>query len=123
MDDMTHESAGSTEPIEVACAFCAGVGKDPFGVMYAGSTCQVCGGAGVRRLAAPVTECVFCKGTGVYPGSRLTCTSCGGVGQVMIPEDAVTCRACAGSGRAKDDYWPDSPLPCGRCGGKGVVAR
>ena len=120
--DPPADAVGAEGQVEVVCAFCAGKGKDPFGVMYAGSTCQVCGGAGTRRLAPPVAECVYCGGTGVYPGSRLTCTSCGGVGQVTIPADAVACPACAGSGRAKDDFWPDSPLPCGVCGGKGVVA-
>ena len=122
MDAMTDDRAGAAGQIEVACAFCTGKGKDRFGVMYAGSTCQVCGGTGVRTLAPPAARCAYCGGTGVYPGSRLTCTSCGGIGQVTIPEDAVTCRTCAGSGRAKDDFWADSPLPCGRCGGKGVVA-
>ena len=122
MNAMRDDRAGSAGRIEVACAFCAGTGTDPFGVMYVGSTCQVCGGAGVRRLAPPVADCAYCGRTGVFPGSRLTCTSCGGVGQVTIPEAAVTCPTCAGSGRAKDDFWPDSPLPCGVCGGKGVVA-
>lgn len=117
-----RDIAGSAQGIEVVCAFCAGKGTDPFKVMYVGSRCQVCGGTGVRKLAAPVAWCRFCEGTGVYPGSRLTCTSCGGVGQVMIPDGAVTCLACEGSGRARDDFWPESPLPCGRCGGKGVVA-
>ena len=117
------DEARLAQHVEVTCAFCAGTGTDPFGVMSPVSTCQVCGGAGARKLVAPVAQCAFCGGTGVYPGSRLTCTSCGGVGQMMVPEDAVTCSACSGSGRAKDDFWPDSPLPCGRCGGKGVVAR
>ena len=122
MDEMTDHRVGSAGRVEVACAFCGGKGKDRFGKMYAGSTCEVCGGAGMRRLARPVAECVYCRGTGVYPGSWLTCTSCGGVGQVTIPKEAETCPACSGSGRAKDDYWPDSPLPCSVCGGKGVVA-
>lgn len=108
--------------VEVICAFCRGKGIDPFGVMSPLSTCQVCGGKGVRELPAPVARCAFCRATGVYSDSRLTCTSCGGVGWVAIPEGAVTCPVCGGSGRAKDDFWPDSPLPCGHCGGKGVVA-
>ena len=122
MEFMSDDSTGSARRIEVACAFCAGKGKDRSGVMYAGSICQVCGGAGVRRLAPPVATCPYCGGTGDYPGSRLTCTSCGGIGRVTIPKGAVACPTCGGSGCAKDDFWPDSPLSCGVCGGKGVVA-
>lgn len=110
------------EAIEVKCAFCGGTGHDPFGVLSPLASCSVCGGRGERLLRPPVGECAFCQGTGVYPGSRLTCTSCGGVGQVELPLTAVTCPRCGGSGRACDDLWPDSTLPCGSCGGKGVVA-
>ena len=117
-----EEKGGQMKQVEVTCAFCGGKGTDPFGVMSPLSTCQVCRGAGVRTLPAPVAGCACCGSTGVYPRSRLTCTSCGGVGQVAIPEGAVACPVCGGSGQAKDDFWPDSPLPCGHCGGKGVVA-
>lgn len=108
--------AGDDGIAVVDCAFCRGEGRSPSG------KCQVCGGAGVRRLKAPVARCAYCRGTGVSPGSRLTCTSCGGVGQVAIPEGAVACPDCGGSGWAKDGMWSGSPLPCGRCRGKGVVA-
>ena len=68
VDGMTNDTGGLAGRIEVACAFCRGKGTDRFEVMYAGSICEVCGGAGVRGLAQPVAGCVFCGGTGVYPG-------------------------------------------------------
>ncbi len=106
--------------VEVVCAFCGGRGRDPFGVMSTLATCQVCGGTGVRRwLRTPAVPCAFCRGTGVYPGSRLSCTSCGGVGQVHVPEGGVRCPACKGT--ARDGFWSDSSLPCGYCRGTGWV--
>jgi hypothetical protein len=116
----------TTAAVEVICAFCGGKGKDPFGILSALATCQVCGGSGRRTLWLPTAPCPFCSGTGVHPGSRNTCTTCGGVGTVEIPDDAVTCPCCGGTGWAADDanyIWPDSPLSCGCCRGKGVVAK
>lgn len=117
--------AGPGEKIEMTCAFCAGRGKDPFGIMSSLATCQVCGGAGRRVLHQPTAPCAFCRGTGVHPGSRLTCTTCGGVGTVEVNAGAVTCPCCGGTGRAAECaryIWPDSPLSCLWCGGKGFVA-
>lgn len=108
---------------DVICAFCGGTGKDPFGIMSPLATCQVCGGTGQRTLHLPTAPCAFCRGTGIHPFSRLTCTTCGGVGIVEIPTHAVTCPCCGGTGRAADFIWPDSPLSCTCCGGKGVVAK
>ena len=117
------QKAGPKRPTtNVLCAFCGGKGLDPFGIMSPLATCQVCGAAGRRTLSPPTRPCAFCRGTGVYPGSRLTCTTCGGVGTVQVPADAVTCPCCGGSGRAADYIWPDSPLSCSCCYGKGVVA-
>jgi DnaJ-class molecular chaperone len=42
---------------------------------------------------------------------------------VHIPEDAVTCPACIGTGRAAAIIWPDSPLSCFYCRGKGKVSK
>jgi DnaJ-class molecular chaperone len=113
--------AGPGEKIEMTCAFCAGRGKDPFGIMSSLAACQVCGGKGRRTLRQPTAPCAFCRGTGVHPGSRLTCTTCGGAGRVETTAAAVTCRCCDGTGRSADDIWPDSPLSCVCCGGKGFV--
>jgi len=110
--------------IKAPCAFCSGKGRDPFGIMSALSTCQVCGGIGLRRLRRPTVSCAFCGGTGVHPGSRLTCTTCGGLGTVEVPTKTASCPCCGGSGRAADckGHWPDTPLCCTWCGGKGVIA-
>jgi DnaJ-class molecular chaperone len=109
----------------VTCAFCGGKGRDPFGIMSPLATCQVCNGIGRRTLHQPTAPCAFCRGTGVHPRSRLTCTTCSGVGTVEVTAGAVTCPCCDGSGRAAhyaDYIWPDSPLACLWCGGKGVAA-
>lgn len=109
------------EPIEVICAFCGGTGRDPFGVMSPLALCQVCGGRGFHILHAAIARCPFCQGTGIHPHSRNTCTACQGVGQVEVSADASPCPRCGGSGRAADDNWPDSPLPCSHCRGRGLV--
>jgi len=117
--------ADADAQVEVLCAFCSGMGKDPFGIMSPLATCQVCSGTGRHTLRQPTAPCPFCQGTGVHPGSRNTCTTCGGVGTVEIPEDAVACPCCGGTGQAADDVdyiWPDSPLSCGCCRGKGVIS-
>jgi len=107
--------------VVLTCAFCGGTGRDPFGILSRLATCQVCGGTGRRSLHSPTATCAFCQGKGVHPGSRNTCTTCGGVGTVEIPANAIVCPCCDGTGKAADYIWPDSPLSCGCCGGKGVV--
>jgi len=107
--------------VQVVCAFCRGKGRDPFDIMSPLATCQVCGGTGSRQLHPPTAPCAFCKGTGIHPGLRMTCTTCGGVGTVEIPTNVLTCPGCGGTGRAADSKWPDSPLSCSRCKGKGIV--
>jgi DnaJ-class molecular chaperone len=110
---------------DVACSFCGGEGRDPFGVMSALATCQVCGGTGRRALRQPTASCAFCRGTGVHPGSRMVCTSCDGVGTVEVAEAAAMCPCCSGTGRAGDDPKHSAlhiPLSCVSCGGKGLVA-
>jgi len=91
--------ADADAQVEVICAFCGGMGKDPFGIMSPLATCQVCSGTGRHTLRQPTAPCPFCQGTGVHPGSRNTCTTCGGVGTVEIPEDAVACPCCGGTGQ------------------------
>jgi len=115
MSTVKKGAAGAVPKVEVTCAFCRGKGT------LRQRTCQVCGGRGVKSLRAPVARCLPCRGTGHAPGSsQLTCSACNGVGQVTIPAAAVPCPACGGTGRNKEH--PDSPLPCARCRGKGVVA-
>ncbi len=115
MSTVKKGAAGAVPKVDVTCAFCRGKGT------LRHRTCQVCGGAGVRTLRAPVARCLPCRGTGHAPSSsQLTCSACNGLGSVTIPEGAVSCPACAGSGRNREH--PDSPLPCARCRGKGVVS-
>ena len=119
---LRHESADDRALVTVVCAFCGGEGRDPFDIMSPLAVCQVCSGKGYHTLAEPIAPCAFCRGTGVHPHSRNTCTSCTGIGMVIIPRDAVTCPRCGGTGRAAEAGWPDSPLSCSYCRGKGVVA-
>ena len=117
--------APQRQTIEVPCAFCGGKGRDPFSIMSPMATCQVCGGKGSRRLHPPTVRCAFCRGTGVYAGTRLTCTTCKGLGTVEVPINTASCPCCDGTGRAvgcDGGHWPDAPLSCTCCGGKGVVA-
>lgn len=68
--------------VTLKCAFCQGKGKDPFELLSKLARCQVCGGRGKVVVLAPFRKCSDCKGTGVYPHSRLTCLVCGGKGVV-----------------------------------------
>jgi len=116
------QTARRTKPrVRVCCAFCHGKGRDPFDIMSPLATCQVCGGTGWVALHPPIVPCAFCRGTGISPGLRMTCTTCGGVGMIEVPDNTLTCPCCGGTGRASDSHWPDSPLSCSRCRGKGVV--
>lgn len=82
--DARSEAGAEAKMVNVTCAFCAARGRDPFGIMSQLATCQVCGGTGRRVLHQPTAPCAFCRGTGVHPGSRMTCTTCRGVGVVEI---------------------------------------
>lgn len=66
----------------ITCAFCQGEGKDPFEIMSELATCQVCGGRGKVTVAKPYVKCAHCQETGISPGSRNVCTTCGGRGVV-----------------------------------------
>jgi len=102
--------------VEVRCAFCKGVGKDPFDLLSKHALCEVCGGSGKVMVAEPLHACAFCRGRGVFPGSRLTCTSCMGRGVVTVKEPAEPCLACLGAG-----VLAGQALPCSVCGGKGLA--
>ena len=104
---------------EMICAFCEGKGKDPFELLSKNANCQVCGGKGRIEVEEPYIECLFCKGSGVYPsGARITCTVCGGKGKVTIKGLTEECPECKGIARNIN-----SGLSCSRCGGKGLVAK
>ncbi len=100
--------------VERQCAYCHGVGKDPFGILSTRSTCGVCGGKGQVRVPTPYIQCAHCKGTGAI--KRFSCTVCRGTGVVYREAmPLITCPTCHGSG-------DDSSLPaleCLNCHGRG----
>ena len=82
---------------EIKCAFCKGIGKDPFDLLSELATCQVCGGTGKVEVVEPAIKCVFCKATGVYPrNARVTCTVCNGKGMVTVKGATEECSKCKG---------------------------
>jgi DnaJ-class molecular chaperone len=99
----------------IKCAFCSGIGKDPYALLSATSDCLVCKGTGQVEVEEPAIACVFCSGTGKNPlGARVTCIVCGGKGMNYCKGN-TKCNQCKGSGK-----WSDG-LPCTRCGGKGLI--
>jgi DnaJ-class molecular chaperone len=101
--------------VEVTCSFCGGHGKDPFGIMSWLSTCCVCGGRGVVRVAAPARPCAHCRGTGAV--KTFTCTVCRGTGFVpLTPGPRLQCPECRGTGADAA-----SGLACLSCRGRGWV--
>jgi len=102
---------------ELCCAFCHGTGKDPFDLLSSHASCEVCGGSGKVTVTEPAHSCAFCRGSGVFPGSRLTCTVCMGKGMVTVAQAAEPCRTCGGAGVRAGRF-----LPCSACGGKGLLA-
>jgi DnaJ-class molecular chaperone len=102
--------------VEVTCSFCGGHGSDPFGIMSWLSTCCVCGGRGVVRVAAPAQICALCRGTGAV--KTFTCTVCRGTGLVpLIPGPLLRCPTCRGTGADAA-----SGLACLSCRGRGWVS-
>ena len=79
-----------------------------------------------KELTIPFKEeCSSCHGTGGRDGSpRITCTKCGGRGQVIYQTQSLfgtmqnvqTCPDCQGSGKVVKDKCPV-------CGGSGYVSR
>lgn len=102
---------------KITCAFCKGVGKDPFGIMSRESTCSVCHGLKEHYILKPYSRCAYCKGTGVEFGTRNSCLSCHGRGYVSQHEGKlVICTSCGGGGMERD-----TGLTCHACHGSGVV--
>lgn len=101
---------------ELICAFCHGLGRDPFDVMSARSACCVCGGSGKVRVQGPVTLCAHCNGSGAI--KTLTCTTCGGKGAVTRPATPIVpCPMCQGTG----DDASASAMACLKCRGSGWI--
>jgi DnaJ-class molecular chaperone len=101
----------------VACSFCRGTGKDPFGIMSTLSSCCACGGKGSIRLDGPHRGCPHCRGSGAV--KTFTCGACRGSGFVPEAEEPnVACPDCQGTGDASGD----PALGCLRCRGRGRVA-
>ena len=104
---------------QITCGFCKGTRKDPFNLLSERAACQVCGGTGKVEVIEPVIRCAFCKGSGVYHNTRITCTVCNGKGMVTAPKSPTEwCPKCEGTGTTID-----SAMPCLKCRGKGVVSK
>ncbi|MBL8472711.1 MAG: molecular chaperone DnaJ [Rhodocyclaceae bacterium] len=78
-------------------------------------------GAETRIRIPSLAECETCHGSGAKPGTKpVTCTSCGGTGQVRIQQGFFsiqqTCPKCHGNGRMVTD-------PCPTCHGAGRVKQ
>lgn len=103
---------------KVHCAFCKGMGKDPFGVMYEGSVCAVCSGSGEHYILKPHTQCAYCKGSGVEFGTRNACLGCHGRGCVSLNSKGpfIRCPSCNGVGMERE-----TKLVCSQCHGTGVL--
>ena len=109
----------SGDRVTIKCAFCGGIGKDPFGLLSVLATCQVCGGKGKITVTEPVVRCAFCNGSGVHPSRRYTCIACNGKGVVPAPleEEREVCPECGGTGQSHS-HWN---VPCLKCKGKGFI--
>jgi DnaJ-class molecular chaperone len=104
---------------EVACTFCRGTGKDPFGVLSPLSRCEICQGEGTILVRAPFVHCGECRGTAVQPHKRLTCSACAGRGVHSVAKKNQACPNCKGSGIAPGS---GSALACCTCNGSGRIA-
>ena len=103
--------------VEVSCAFCHGVGLDPYQVMSALSRCCVCGGSGTVRVRTPFVPCAHCQGTGSV--KTLTCTVCKGKGVIpALVGPTQVCPTCGGTG----DEHSAPALECLSCHGRGRVS-
>jgi len=74
-------------------------------------------GTEVKIKVPTLVSCEECNGNGAKKGSQpVTCTTCGGAGQVRMQQGFFsvqqTCPSCRGKGRMIAD-------PCGKCRGRG----
>jgi len=97
----------------ITCAYCNGMGKDPFNLLSVKSDCLVCNGIGKVEVEEPTVTCAFCSGTGKNPlGARVSCIVCKGEGQIHCESD-TKCTYCDGTGKSSDN------MPCLHCKGIG----
>lgn len=106
------------ETMTVECAFCEGIGRDPYGILSALSKCPVCNGRTQVRVAKPAYPCAYCHGTGKQRHTRLTCSACKGTGHVTVAGPTTECPECDGSGKTQG-----ADLPCALCRGAGLIAE
>jgi len=75
-------------------------------------------GTTVQIRIPTLVACQICKGTGSKGGAMVTCTTCGGHGQVRMQQGFFsvqqTCPRCRGTGKMVRD-------PCGACNGQGRI--
>ena len=76
-------------------------------------------GSTAKIRVPTLTRCEECSGSGAKKGSSpVTCTTCGGVGQIRMQQGFFsvqqTCPNCRGKGKMIAD-------PCGKCYGRGLV--
>lgn len=102
----------------VRCVFCNGQGRDPFEVFSPLSACPVCLGRGVVNVPEPRVRCAYCRGSGVHPHTRLTCSGCAGRGFQTVREPLASCPRCGGSG---EETGSELHLSCLGCHGAGWV--
>ncbi|MHC4661760.1 MAG: DUF7305 domain-containing protein [Planctomycetota bacterium] len=80
-----------------------------------GTTCDLCGGDGIKDNGQPCTQCnpcTTCSGSG-----SISCTNCGGAG-------SSTCGDCGGSGTGGcTDCGGGGTVTCSDCGGDGDVVN
>ena len=113
---MNPKSTSESETTQIACAFCGGLGTDPFGIMSPLSTCGVCGGRRIKQVPVPHIRCAHCDGRGSV--KTFSCTVCGGCGVLRTLEGPTACCPdCRGSG---DDRSAPA-LECLTCHGRGLI--
>ena len=76
-------------------------------------------GTTVKIRVPTLVGCDLCDGSGAKKGSKpVTCTTCGGLGQVRMQQGFFsvqqTCPNCRGKGKTISD-------PCSKCYGRGLV--
>jgi len=74
-------------------------------------------GATVKIRVPTLEGCDECNGSGARKGSSpITCTTCGGAGQVRMQQGFFSVQQCRGKGKMIKD-------PCGKCHGQGRVEK
>lgn len=99
----------------IRCAFCAGRGVDPFGLLSERSRCTCCLGNGFVEVPDSHVPCAYCRGSGSHKTYR--CLVCRGTGVVDAPTGpTLPCPDCQGEGAEAS-----SRLVCLRCKGRGTL--